>query len=161
MADFLKKKNVMRVITILKKFNPNIKIIELETTANTAYDAAKSLNKDVGSIIKSLLFRSENNDFYLCLVSGDKFLSIEKFSKILNKKIFKANADEVKNQTGFSIGGVSPVAHLIEPNLIYIDINLNRFDKIYGAAGHPFVIFEIDFNNLVKITNAKIVNITE
>ena len=86
---------------------PNIELVVLDDSARTAQDAANSLNQDVGSIVKSLLFKNTDNDYFLCLVSGDKYLSIDKLSKITGCKILKAGADEVKTQTGFSIGGAT------------------------------------------------------
>ena len=71
-----------------------------------------------------------------------------------------ASADEVKNITGFTIGGVSPVGHLNKIN-IYIDNSLERFDDLYAAAGHPNCVFKIDFGKLQKITNGLINDITE
>ena len=91
---------------------------------------------------------SNINEFYLCLVSGDQYISEEKLKVITQKTIIKASADEVKKETGFSIGGVAPVAHLSPPSRIFIDENLKRFDKIYAAAGHPYVVFAITFHNL-------------
>ena len=82
-------------------------------SARTAEDAAKSLNCKVGAIVKSLLLKT-NDDFILCLVSGDNRCSIkQKIKKIINiKDVSMADAEEVKSQTGFSIGGVSPIGHL-------------------------------------------------
>ena len=71
-----------------------------------------------------------------------------------------ASANQVKEITGFTIGGVSPVGHL-EPILIYIDKSLSRFDNIFAAAGHPNCIFKINFDNLCKITNGSIKDISE
>ena len=70
------------------------------------------------------------------------------------------SADQVKEITGFTIGGVSPVAHL-SPLKIYIDESLSRFKNIYGAAGHPNCVFKIDFENLQKITNGEVMDISE
>jgi len=151
--NLIEKKTVKKVLNNLKIFDKKLFLITLNSTARTAEDAANSLNVEVGSIVKSLLFKSVNNNlFYLCLVSGDKLISLEKFSSFLGHQIFKASAKEVKEQTGFSIGGVPPVAHAFPPNKIYIDINLQRFKKIYAAAGHPYVVFGIDFEQLIKIT---------
>ena len=108
------------------------------------------------TFVKSLLFKTSENEFYLCLVSGDQYISEEKITVLTQKKIVKANAEEVKKQTGFSIGGVSPVAHLSPPTRIFIDANLNRFDMIYAAAGHPYVVFGITFNNLCLITKGEV-----
>ena len=123
MNNLLNKKNVIIVKKYLQKIDSKIKLIELDTTARTAKDAADSLNEKVGSIVKSLIFKTNDNNFLLCLTSGDKYISIKKLTTITNKTITKATADEVKKQTGFSIGGVSPVAHLNPPLNIYIDKN--------------------------------------
>ena len=103
----------------------------------------------------------ETNEYYLCLVSGDQYISLDKLSKIIGNKIIKANADECKEITGFSIGGVPPVAHTHAPTRIFIDKNFNKFDMIYAAAGHPYVVFGITFDNLCSITNGEISDIVE
>ena len=152
MNNLLEKDTVKRVEFFLKKFNPNLKIIILKKTARTARDAASSLKCNLGAIIKSLVFKS-NGDFVICLVSGDKKCSLNKLKKILFKKnLSMANADEVKKITGFSIGGVAPVAHLKKLN-IFIDKSLKRFDFVYVAAVQTDCVFKISYNDLVKMTN--------
>ena len=156
----LEKEPVKRVDVFLKKFDPSLKVISLDTSARTAMDAASSLKCEVGAIVKSLLFKTENS-FTLFLVAGDKRASLNKIKKSLNiKDASMASADEVKNITGFTIGGVSPVGHLNKIN-IYIDNSLERFDDLYAAAGHPNCVFKIDFAKLQKITNGLINDITE
>ena len=156
----LEKEPVKRVDVFLKKFDPSLKVISLDTSARTAMDAASSLKCEVGAIVKSLLFKTENS-FTLFLVAGDKRASLNKIKKSLNiKDASMASADEVKNITGFTIGGVSPVGHLNKIN-IYIDNSLERFDDLYAAAGHPNCVFKIDFGKLQKITNGLINDITE
>ena len=89
----------------------------------------------------------------MCLVAGDKRCSLNKLKKILNQKdVSMANANQVKENTGFSIGGVSPVGHLKKLN-IFVDKSLNRFKYVYGAAGHPDCVFKITYENLIKITS--------
>ena len=160
MPDLLQRKSVLIVGNYLEKFNLSTQLIELNTTARTAQEAANSLGKEVGAIVKSLLFKSTNGTFFLCLVSGDKFVSLDKLARIGKKSFFKASAGEVKRQTGFSIGGVSPVAHMYPPERTLIDKNLDRFDVVYAAAGHPHVVFGIEYPHLVKITKAEEVDIT-
>ena len=156
----LNKEPVKRAKEALKKFNSEIKVIELEQTARTANDAANSLNTEVGSIIKSLLFRNEGN-FFLCLVSGDKRCSLNKLKKIFNSKdLSMASPDEVKDQTGYTIGGVSPVGHKNKLE-IFVDESLNRFKNLYAAAGHPNCIFKISFDELLNLTNGIIKDIVE
>ncbi len=151
MSELLKKEPVKRVGEFLNKFDPNLKIIVLDSTARSAKEAANSLKCELGAIIKSLVFRAES-DFMICLIAGDKRCSLNKLKKILKKKdVSMANADQVKEITGFSIGGVSPTGHLKKLNVI-IDKSLSRFKYIYGAAGHPDCIFKITYFELIKLT---------
>ena len=152
MSGILNNEPVLRVTKSLKKFNSEIKVIVLQTSARTAKDAANSLNCKLGAIVKSLVFRAEE-DFFICLVAGDKKWSLNKLKKILNKKeVSMADADQVKQNTGFSIGGVSPIGHLKKLNII-IDKSLSRFKFMYGAAGHPDCVFKIRYSELINLTN--------
>jgi len=152
MRELLNKETVKRVEEIIKKFDSKLEVLTLKATAKTAKDAAGSLKCELGAIVKSLVFKA-NNGFLICLVAGDKKCSLNKLKKILEKKdVAMANAEEVKINTGFSIGGVAPVAHLKNMNIL-IDKSLNRFKYVYGAAGHPNCVFRITYNNLVKLTN--------
>ena len=156
----LDKEAVKRVNNLLKEFDPEQNVIILDSSARTANEAATSLGCEVGAIVKSLLFKTKNT-FVLCLVAGDKKASLNKIKKILNiKDVSMASADEVKNITGFTIGGVSPIGHL-KPVNILIDNSLERFISLFAAAGHPNCVFKINFTNLQKITNGSIEKITE
>ena len=158
--SLLEKEPVRRVEKFLRDFDKNQKIIVLNTSARTALEAATSLGCEVGAIVKSLLFKTESN-FTLCLVAGDKKASLNKIKKILNiKDVSMASADDVKNVTGYTIGGVSPIGNL---NKIYIliDKSLNRFNSLFAAAGHPNCVFEISFTDLIKITNGSTDEIIE
>ena len=156
----LEKEPVKRAEKSLKDFDNSLSIVELKSSAKTALEAANSLNCEVGAIVKSLLIKVESS-FLLCLVAGDKRCSLNKLKKICEKKnIRMASPDEVKIQTGYTIGGVSPVGHKNEIQ-IFIDNSLERFANIFAAAGHPNVIFKIDFEKLVQITKGEIKDITE
>ena len=148
----LEKEPVKRVEKSIKQFSTRMRVIILDSSAKTAIEAASSLGCDVGAIVKSLLFRTENT-FTLFLVSGDKKASLNKIKKTLNiKDVSMASPDEVKDVTGYTIGGVSPIGHLSKID-IFIDESLKRFKKLYAAAGHPNCIFKINFTDLEKITN--------
>ena len=158
--SLLDKEPVRRVEKTLKEFDPTQKVIVLDSSARTALEAASSLGCEVGAIIKSLLFKTENS-FILCLVAGDKKGSLNKIKKILNiKDTSMASADDVKNITGYTIGGVSPIGHLSNLD-IFIDNSLERFTTLFAAAGHPNCVFEITFSDLKKITNGSIKDIIE
>ena len=152
MEDLLNKESVKRVQEFIKKFDNKLKVLVLDTTAKTANDAANSLKCEVGAIVKSLLFKTDDS-FLICLIAGDKRCSLNKLKKILQKKdVSMANADEVKASTGFSIGGVAPVAYITNLDIL-IDKSLSRFQYVFGAAGHPNCVFKITYNQLIKITN--------
>ena len=155
----LDKEAVKKVQKILTDFDPDKKVIVLDTSARTALEAASSLGCEIGAIVKSLLFKTENF-FILCLVAGDKKASINKIKKTLNiKDVSMASADDVKNITGYTIGGVSPIGHLNKID-IFIDNSLERFTSLFAAAGHPNCVFKINFTDLQKITNGSIKEIT-
>jgi len=158
--SLLDKEPVKRAEKFLKNFNQSLEVIVLENSARTAQDAATALVCDVGAIVKSLLFRTENT-FILCLVAGDKRCSLNKLKKIKDKKdISMASPEEVKRQTGYTIGGVSPVGHLEDIEII-IDNSLERFNELFAAAGHPNCVFKINYNDIQKITNGKVEDIIE
>jgi Cys-tRNA(Pro) deacylase len=156
----LDKEPVKRVERILREFDSSQKVIVLNTSARTAFEAASSLGCEVGAIVKSLLFRTENS-FILCLIAGDKKGSLNKIKRSLNiEDASMAAADDVKNITGYTIGGVSPIGHLNKIDIL-IDNSLERFTSLFAAAGHPNCVFKIDFKNLQKITNGSIQDIAE
>ena len=132
----LDKEPVKRVEKLLIEFDTKQSVIVLDSSARTALEAATSLGCEVGAIVKSLLFKTENT-FNLCLVSGDKKASLNKVKKILNiKDASMASAEDVKKITGYTIGGVSPIGHLNKVDIL-IDNSLERFTSLYAAAGHP------------------------
>ena len=158
--SLLDKEPVKRAEKSLKDFDQSLKVIVLDKSARTAQDAATALDCNVGAIVKSLLFKT-NDSFILCLVAGDKRASLNKIKKIINKKdVSMANPEDVKSQTGYTIGSVSPIGHLKQIEII-IDNSLERFNELFAAAGHPNCVFKINFTNIQKITNGKVENITE
>ena len=156
----LEKEPVKRAEKSIKEYNSEMSVIVLDNSAKTAIEAASSLGCEVGAIVKSLLFKTENT-FTLFLVSGDKKASLNKIKKTLNiKDASMASPDDVKNITGYTIGGVSPVGHLNKIE-IFIDHSLARFENLYAAAGHPNCVFKTNFDDLQKITNGFIKDITQ
>ena len=158
--NLLEKEPVKRAEKSIKEYNNEMSVIVLDNSAKTAIEAASSLGCEVGAIVKSLLFKTENT-FTLFLVSGDKKASLNKIKKTLKiKDASMASPDDVKNITGYTIGGVSPVGHLNKIE-IFIDHSLARFENLYAAAGHPNCVFKTNFDDLQKITNGFIKDITQ
>ena len=158
--NLLEKEPVKRAEKSIKEYNNEMSVIVLDSSAKTAIEAASSLGCEVGAIVKSLLFKTENT-FTLFLVSGDKKASLNKIKKTLNiKDASMASPDDVKNITGYTIGGVSPVGHLNKIE-IFIDHSLARFENLYAAAGHPNCVFKTNFDDLQKITNGFVKDITQ
>ena len=158
--SLLNKEPVKRAEKALKEFDEALSVKELENTARTAVDAAKSLNCEVGAIVKSLLFKN-GDSYFICLVSGDKRCSLNKLKKFFNSKdLSMASPNDVKEQTGYTIGGVSPIGHTNSLQIL-VDSSLNRFKDLFAAAGHPNCIFKINFDDLIKITNGSIEDVIE
>ena len=156
----LDKAPVKKVQKFLKEFDPNQEVVVLNNSARTASEAAASLGCEVGAIVKSLLFKTEQN-YVLCLIAGDKKASLKKIKKILKtEEAYMASADDVKDITGFTIGGVSPIGHLNKIDIL-IDNSLQRFDHLFAAAGHPNCVFKMSFGDLIKITKGSIKELTE
>ena len=158
--SLLDKEPVKRSEKFLKEFDQSLEVIVLENSARTAQDAAAALDCNVGAIVKSLLFKTDDG-FILCLVAGDKRCSLNKLKKIKAKKdVSMASPEDVKVQTGYTIGGVSPIGHLKKIEII-IDNSLERFNELFAAAGHPNCVFKINYNDIQKITNGKVEDIIE
>ena len=158
--SLLDKEPVKRAEKFLKEFDQSLEVIVLENSARTAQDAATALDCNVGAIVKSLLFKT-GDSFILCLVAGDKRCSLNKLKRIKDEKdISMASPEDVKAQTGYTIGGVSPIGHLEKIEII-IDNSLERFNELFAAAGHPNCVFKINFKNIQKITNGKVEDIIE
>ena len=158
--SLLDKEPVKRAEKFLKDFDKSLEVIILENSARTAQNAAKALDCNVGAIVKSLLFKT-GDDFILCLVAGDKRCSLNKLKKIKDEKdISMASPEDVKTQTGYTIGSVSPIGHLEKIEII-IDNSLERFNELFAAAGHPNCVFKINFKDIQKITNGKVEDIIE
>ena len=156
----LNKEAVKRAETALKEFDEKLSVISLTESARTAKEAASSLGCEVGAIVKSLLFKT-NEGFILGLVAGDKKASLNKLKKLLNSKdVSMASAEEVKKITGYTIGGVSPVGLLNKVDVL-IDDSLERFDSLFAAAGHPNCVFKINFIDLQKITKGLVKKFSE
>ena len=134
--------------------------IMLDGAARTAQEAADGLGVQLGQIAKSVIFRRKEDDAAVLVVtSGDRRVDEKKVSALVGK-VGRADADFVKARTGFTIGGVSPVAHL-NPSVTLLDQDLWRFEEIWAAAGHPHGVFRLAPEDLRHLTGAPVVDVVE
>ena len=162
MNKFKSSYSIRRVETELINASFECSIKELEQTARTAEDAANSLNVNQGSIVKTLVFWTDDckeKKPVISLIAGDRICNTEELKKEINHNgaLTKMEAGDVKKVTGFTIGGVSPVG-LINPIPIVVDDSIFRFERVWCAAGHPFFVFSISPRDLVSITSGKVSN---
>ena len=139
--------------------HPHLPVM-LDGAARTAQEAADGLGVQLGQIAKSVIFkRKEDGVAVLVVTSGDRRVDEKKDSALVGK-IGRADADFVKAQTGFSIGGVSPVAHL-HPPVTLLDQDLWRFEDIWAAAGHPHGVFRLQPEDLKRLTAAPVAEVVQ
>jgi len=132
----------------------------LDGAARTAQEAADGLGVQLGQIAKSVIFkRKQDGVAVLVVASGDRRVDEKKVSALVGK-IGRADAEFVKAQTGFTIGGVSPVAHL-NPPVTLLDQDLWRFDEVWAAAGHPHGVFRLQPEDLKRLTGAPVVDVAQ
>jgi prolyl-tRNA editing enzyme YbaK/EbsC (Cys-tRNA(Pro) deacylase) len=157
MTGLLDRPAVVRVRDALAAAGSDARVIELADTARSAEDAAASVGVELGAIVKSLVFAAEGRAV-MALVSGDRRCDTAVLAAALGiaGKIGRADADLVREATGFSIGGVPPVAHATTLPLA-IDAALARFDVVYAAAGHPHCVFATSAGELARLTGAPVV----
>ena len=132
----------------------------LDDAARTAQQAADALGVQLGQIAKSIIFRRKSDDAaVLVITSGDRRVDEKKVDALVGKT-GRADAEFVKAKTGFSIGGVSPLAHAQAP-VTLIDRELYRFEVIWAAAGHPHGVFRLAPTDLERLTGAPVADVTQ
>ena len=154
--DLLQRPSVRRVQEALTRAKSDAKIIALTATARSAQDAADSLGTALGSIVKSLVF-TVDGQAVVALVAGDRRCREKALPGVLGLagKVRRADADQVRAATGFTIGGVPPLAHATALP-IAIDTSLGRFETLYAAAGHPHCVFATTIEELTALTGGTV-----
>ena len=134
-------------------------VMELQTTTRTSAEAAQAVGCRVEQIAKSIVFRGKQTDRpVLVIASGPNRINEKKIEALISELIGKADANFVRQRTGFVIGGVPPVGHL-EKIEIFIDEDLLKYDEIWAAAGTPNAVFKLTPSDLVKMTEGRVVSI--
>ena len=134
-------------------------VVELPQSTRTAAEAAQAVGCEVGQIVKSIVFRAaETNRPVLVVTSGANRVSEKAIAALLGEPLAKADAEFVRQRTGFVIGGVPPVGHA-EPPVTFIDEDLLAYGEIWAAAGTPNAVFRLTPQDLLALTGAKAVKV--
>ena len=156
MENVLQNPSVQRVSARLKELGINGEVHVLSDSARTAQEAADALGILVGQVASSIVFKLDDESPLLVITSGrhrvDTKLVAEKLG---TAKLHRVDADYVKEKSGFSIGGVSPLGWISKPEIILIDEALNDYDIVWAAAGHPHAVFPTTYSELIQCTGAQ------
>ena len=135
------------------------RVVELPASTRTVREAAEAVGCTVGQIAKSLVFRGQRTGAPLLVIaSGDNRVSEARLAELAGEPVSMADADFVRQHTGFSIGGVPPVAH-IAPIRTWVDEDLLQYETIWAAAGTPHAVFELDPTDLGRMTGGEVAKI--
>lgn len=155
MEEVLNNPSVVRVSALLKELGCSGEVRILSDSARTALDAANALGIEVGQVASSIVFKLPSGNPLLVITSGRHRVDTELVAKNLGvEKLHRADADFVKNASGFSIGGVSPVGWVNQPEITLLDQALNDYDVAWAAAGHPHSVYLTSFSELARVTGA-------
>ncbi|MEI8222175.1 MAG: YbaK/EbsC family protein [Actinomycetes bacterium] len=148
--------NVLRVVAKLKELNIGGEVTHLADSARSAQEAADALGILVGQVASSIVFKLPDGSPLLVITSGRHRVDTELVAKELGvEKLNRADADYVKEASGFSIGGVSPLGWITKPEITLIDVALNDYDIVWAAAGHPYAVYPTSYFELLEATNAR------
>ena len=157
----LKKKlySQVKVIEAFKANNINIEVLNLSVSTKTSKEAADAVGCNLSQIAKSIVFYEvDHKKLVQIFVSGPNRVDIDIFQKHAGLRIEKADANFVRESTGFAIGGVAPLGHVNKP-LYYLDETLTQFEEVWCAAGTPRSLFKIKTSDLLKVCEPKILQV--
>ncbi len=151
--------SVLKVQEVLKSSGYSSEVMVFPDSTRTAVEAAQAVGCQVGQIVKSLVFRGKlSRKAMLVEASGVNRVNEQRLSELAGEQIEKADADFVRQVTGFAVGGVPPVGH-VEEMETYIDEDLLQYDAIWAAAGSPHAVFRLSPGELQTMTGGKVVSI--
>ena len=148
--------SVIRVREVLNNAGITGEIVALSDSARTAAEAAEGLGIEVGQVASSIVFKLPSGSALLVITSGRHRVDTHLVAQNLGvEKLHRADADFVKDVSGFSIGGVSPLGWISKPEIILIDEALNDYEVVWAAAGHPHAVYPTSYAELIECTGAK------
>ncbi|MFC4596793.1 YbaK/EbsC family protein [Cohnella hongkongensis] len=150
------KESAQRIQELLSESGYENRVVELPDSTRTAQEAANAIGCEIAQIAKSIVFRRKRADAPLLVVaSGVNRVDEKKIAAEIGDKLEKADADFVRERTGFVIGGVAPIGHA-EPIMTVIDEDLLQFETLWAAAGHPKAVFQLTPEQLVQMTEGRV-----
>ena len=156
MENVLQNPSVQRVSAKLKELGINGEVHVLSDSARTAQEAADALGILVGQVASSIVFKLDDESPLLVITSGRHRVDTKLVAEKLGiAKLHRVDADYVKEKSGFSIGGVSPLGWISKPEIILIDEALNDYDVVWAAAGHPHAVYPTTYDELIQCTGAQ------
>jgi len=156
MEAALQNPSVIRVREFLDSAGITGQIVALSDSARTAAEAAQGLGIEVGQVASSIVFKLPSGLALLVITSGRHRVDTNLVAHNLGvEKLHRVDADFVKEASGFSIGGVSPLGWISKPEIILIDEALNDYEVVWAAAGHPHAVYPTTFEELVRVTGAQ------
>jgi prolyl-tRNA editing enzyme YbaK/EbsC (Cys-tRNA(Pro) deacylase) len=158
--DKLRTKKAQDIQDFLHKKGVECKVLELPSSTRTAQDAADSLKCSIGQIAKSLVFKTEKSGKpILVLASGANRVNEKLIALGVGEGVQKADADFVREVTGFAIGGIPPVGHVQAIDFIFVDKDLLQFDTVWAAAGTPHAVFNVKTKDLLSLVDGKLISV--
>ena len=153
--------NATTIQKVLEQKGLSCRVVEFSESTRTAVEAAAAIGCQVAQIAKSLIFKTKTtNRPVLVLASGPNRVNEKTITSEVGEEITKADADFVREVTGFDIGGVPPIGHKKRINLVFIDQDLLQFEEIWAAAGTPNAVFNLKSENLVALSGGRIIQIS-
>ena len=151
--------SAQKVQDALKACGLSCQVVKMPQTTRTAHDAARAVGCEVGQIVKSLIFKGKQSGRpVLVATSGANRVDEKILDELMGEPPGKADADFVRKTTGYAIGGVPPTGH-VQPVMVLIDEDLMQYEEIWAAAGTPKAVFKLTPQDLLKITDGKVVSI--
>jgi prolyl-tRNA editing enzyme YbaK/EbsC (Cys-tRNA(Pro) deacylase) len=151
--------SAQKVQDTLRSLGFACQVVEMSQATRSATEAADTIGCKVEQIAKSLVFKTRQTEKpVLAIASGVNRVKEKKVATVLGEALDKADADFVRQRTGFAIGGVPPVGH-VEPPVVFIDEDLLQYDEIWAAAGTPFAVFRLTPDDLVRMTSGRVIAI--
>jgi len=156
MEKILENASVIRVQNFLTNAGLTSQIVALSDSARTAAEAAEALGIEVGQVASSIVFKLPNETPLLVITSGRHRVDTKLVASALGvEKLHRADADFVRDASGFAIGGVSPLGWISKPEIILIDEALDDYDVVWAAAGHPHAVYPTTYDELIQCTGAQ------